>query len=101
MEIRKNTIKLINEHIDNIIQLSRALDCTEKKFKEQLLEERTYFEKVRMYVQKGKEIPPILIVILENKLKHYKKTNKYRYELARNIVDYNNYKIEEIANIPF
>lgn len=101
MGISKNTVKLIDEHLNNINELAKCLDITEKDFKEQLLTERTYFQKIKPYIEKDIEIPAILIVVLENKLKHYKKNNKYRYLLAKKIIDYNNSAIERINNIPF
>lgn len=101
MEISNITLKTIDEHMSNVRELISCLDKSEQKFKEQLTDEYRYFDTLKIYVRKNKEIPDSLILVLENKLQKYKKTNKYRYSVAKTVIDYNNYIIENLGTIPF
>ncbi|HHD2802034.1 hypothetical protein [Clostridium perfringens] len=101
MEISNVTINTIDEHMANIRQLMNCLDKSEQKFKEQLTDEYRYFDTLKIYVRKNKEIPDNLILILEGKLQNYKKTNKYRYSVAKTVIDYNKYIVENLGEFPF
>lgn len=98
-QLKEDVLNLIEVHLDNIRNLIACTDNSEKSFSLQLQSEFRYFSDIKKYFSKNESVPAVKILILEKKLEHYKKTNRYRYNIAKKIVDLNNSYVEE--EIPF
>lgn len=98
---KEHVIELIDLHMSNVRDLISCIDFTQEDFKKQLQQEYRYFGDVKIKFQKDVPVPDTTIMILENKLEHYKKTNKYRYNIAEKIISYNNYLIGSKEDVPF
>lgn len=97
MGIKNKTIILLNEHLENLSKLISCTDNSERKFNEQLQSEFRYFTEIKRCFAKNTSVPPTKIIILEEKLERYKKHNKYRYMIAKAVIDLNNsFEQEEV-----
>lgn len=101
VDSKDSIITLIDMHLTNVRELMRCLDSSEKRFKEQLQDEYRYFSDIRLKFNKNIPASDSVIRVLENKLERYKKSNKYRYNIAKKIVNYNNYLHGKMEDVPF
>lgn len=97
--LKEEVFHMIDEHLSNVRTLIACTDTSEKKFKEQLQSEFRYFSNLKRYFDKDQSVPVSKILILEDKLEHYKNTNQYRYNIAKKIIELNN-SYEE-SEVPF
>lgn len=98
---KETILLLLEEHLKNIRELISCLDFTEKDFKQQLQSEFRYFDNIKFNFKKNVPMAESHYNLLESKLPYYKKNNKYRFDLAERILDYNNHLIGEKEDIPF